>query len=146
MSAMEPQRKTVEDPEIAKRKGKRIKKKVAEDAAGLTIADRLTRRAKAQTVRLEMQDEDGDFAIVMQQPTRAEMDDLQKMQLAIQKEGTQEEANERLCVMLAHLCVAPSLDYQFWMAGDYSMEDLIAIVQKLFESLVERVKAAQSFR
>lgn len=135
-----------DDLGIADRKQDRQEKKAAETAAGLTIAERLTRRAKVQTVRLEMQDEDGDFAIVMQQPTRAEMDNLQKMQIAIQEEGTQDEANEQLCTMLAHLCVAPSLDYAFWMTGNYSMTDLIAIVQKLFESLVVQVKAAQSFR
>ena len=146
MSAMEPQLKTVEDPEIAKRKGKRIAKKAAEDAAGLTIADRLTRRAKAQTVSLDLKDDDGEFSIVMRQPTRAEMDELNRLQEAIKEESTQDEANDRLCIMLDQLCIDGSLDYQFWMDGNYSMGDLIAIVQKLFESLVERVKAAQSFR
>ncbi len=137
---------TQDDPGIAKRKHDRQVKTAAETAAGLTIADRLTRRAKARTVELPMQDEDGDFTITMRQPTRAEMDELQRMQIAIQKEDAQDEANDRLCVMLDHLCINGSLDYQFWMDGNYSMEDLIAIIQKLFESLVAQVKAAQSFR
>ena len=146
MSAMEPQRETVDDPEIAKRKGKRIEKKAAEDAAGLTIADRLTRRAKAQTVELTLKDDGGEFIIAMRQPTRAEMEELNRLQEAIEEEGTYDEANVRLSEMLGHLCLDESLTPLYWMAGDYDMGDLIAIVQKLFESLVERVKAAQSFR
>lgn len=135
-----------DDPKIAERRHGRQVKKAAENAAGLTIAERLTRRAKAQTVELLLEDEGGEFTIVMRQPTRAEMDELQRMQLAIQEEGTQDEANDRLCVLLDQLCIDGSLDYQFWMDGNYGMGDLIAIVQKLFESLVVQVKAAQTFR
>ena len=134
------------DPGIAKRRKTRQVKKAAETAAGLTIAERLTRRAKEQTVSLELSDHEGDFWIVMRQPTRAEMDDLQKLQLAIQDEDAQDDANDRLCVMLEALCLDDSLDYEFWMDGNYSMADMIEIIQKLFESLVARVKAAQSFR
>ena len=47
---------------------------------------------------------------------------------------------------LGDLCLDESLDYDFWMTGDYGMGDLISIVQKLFESLVVQVKAAQTFR
>jgi hypothetical protein len=135
-----------DDPKIAERRRGRKVKQAAEDAAGLTIAERLTRRSKAQTVELTLDDEGGEFGIEMRQPTRAEMDDLQKMRAAIQEEGSQDEANERLCRTLEDLCLDESLDYQFWMAGDYDMIDMIDIVNKLFESLVVRVKAAQTFR
>ena len=134
------------DPGIAKRRKTRQVKKAAETAAGFTIAERLTRRAKEQTVSLELSDHEGDFEIVMRQPTRAEMEELQKLQVAIQDEAAQDDANDRLCYMLEALCIDDSLDYTFWMEGDYSMADMIEIVQKLFESLVERVRAAQSFR
>ena len=137
---------TQDDPKIAERKRGRQVKQAAEDAAGLTIAERLTRRAKAQTVELTLEDEGGEFGIEMRQPTRAEMDELQRMQLAIQEEGTQDEANKRLCMMLKDLCLDDSLNYQFWLAGDYDMIDMIDIINKLFESLVVRVKAAQTFR
>lgn len=135
-----------DDPNIAKRRQGRQVKQAAENAAGLTIAERLTRRAKAQTVELMLEDEGGEFGIEMRQPTRAEMDDLQKMRAAIQEEGSQDEANDRLCRTLEDLCLDESLDYQFWMAGNYDMIDMIDIVNKLFESLVVRVKSAQSFR
>jgi hypothetical protein len=135
-----------DDPKIAERKRGRQVKKAAEDAAGLTIAERLTRRAKAQTVELTLEDEGGEFGIEMRQPTRAEMDDLQKMRAAIQEEGTQDEANERLCMILDDLCIDSSLDFEFWIAGNYDMIDMIDIVNKLFESLVVRVKEAQTFR
>jgi hypothetical protein len=107
---------------ISQKRRQKKAEKAAEDAAGLTIAERLTRRAKEQTVSLKLSDHEGDFWITMRQPTRAEMDALQK------------------------LCLDGSLDYGFWMTGNYSMSDLIEIVQKLFESLVAQVNAAQSFR
>lgn len=135
-----------DDPKITERKRGRQVKKAAENAVGLTIAERLTRRAKAQTVELTLEDEGGEFGIKMRQPTRAEMDDLQKMRVAIQEEDSQEEANAKLSVMLGDLCIDRSLDYKFWMAGDYDMIDMIDIINKLFESLVVRVKAAQTFR
>jgi len=135
-----------DDPGIAERRRGRQVKQAAENAVGLTIAERLTRRAKAKTVELPMNDEDGDFAIVMQQPTRVEMDDLRVMQIAIQNESTQDAANDQLCVILESLCIDDSLDYEFWMAGNYDMIDLIDIVNKLFESLTTRVKEAQTFR
>jgi len=135
-----------DDTGIAERRRARHVKKAADDAAGLTIAERLTRRARAQTVKLAREDEGGEFIIEMRRPMRAEMEELQKMQLAIQKEDTQDEANERLCAVLGDLCLDESLTTSFWLEGNYSMSDLIEIVQKLFESLVEQVKAAQSFR
>ena len=135
-----------DDPKIAERKRGRQVKQVAENAAGLTIADRLTRRAKAQTVELSLKDEGGDFSISMRQPTRAEMEYLQKTRDEMTVESKQDEANERLSTKLGDLCIDDSLDYDFWMAGNYDMIDLMDLVDKLFESLVERVKAAQSFR
>ena len=135
-----------DDPKIAERKRGRQVKQAAENAAGLTIAERLTRRAKEQTVELTLEDEGGEFGIEMRQPTRAEMETLQKTRDALKDEGTQNEANKHLCTMLEDLCLDDSLDYQFWMAGDYDMIDLIDIVDRLFESLVVRVKAAQTFR
>jgi len=135
-----------DDPNIAERKQSRRVKKAAEDAAGLTIADRLTRRAKAQTIGLTLEDEGGEFIIKMRQPTRAEMEDLQKTRDALKDEKTQDAANDRLCGMLSDLCLDESLDYEFWLAGNYSMIDLVDIIDRLFESLVVRVKAAQSFR
>ena len=135
-----------DDPKIAERRQGRQVKQAAETAAGLTIADRLTRRVKEKTVELRMAGADGDFVIVMRRPMRAEMEALQKSQVEIQDERTQEEANDRMCVMLESLCIDDSLDHEFWMAGNYDMVDLINIVDKLFESLVERVKEAQTFR
>jgi len=135
-----------DDPKIAGRKHERQVKQAVETAAGLTIAERLTRRAKAQTTELALNDEGGEFIISMRQPTRAEMEELQRTRDELKTEGTQDEANKRLSTMLGDLCTDTSLDYEFWMDGNYGMTDLIDIVDKLFESIVERVKAAQSFR
>lgn len=134
------------DPELTERKEQRIVTEQVGAAVAMSVADRLTRRAKAQTVDLTLSDGVGDFIITMRQPTRREMDDLQKLQNDIQDVNTQDEANKSLCGMLDSLCIDDSLNYDFWMSGNYSMNDLITLVQKLFESLVKQVKSAQSFR
>ena len=138
--------KKINDEELNKRRAENIATKQSDAAEAMTVADRLTRRAKAQTVELTLSDDEGNIIIAMRQPTRREMDDLQKLQKELQDEKTQDNANKRLCKMLDSLCIDDSLDYDFWMAGNYGMDDLIAIVQKLFESLVEQVRSAQSFR
>ncbi len=134
------------NPDIERRRSERLAKDAAAHAEGLTVAERLTRRAKEQIVELKLTDEGGEFIICMRQPTRAEMESLQSTQEAIKNDSTYDEANDELCTMLAHLCTDESLTYEFWHEGAYSMADLIEIITKLFASLVGRVKAAQSFR
>ena len=134
------------DSELTGRKEQRIVTEQADAAVAMSVADRLTRRAKVQTVQISLEDDLGEFIIEMQQPMRREMDELQKLQTQIQNEKTQVKANKSLCQILGKLSIDDSLDYEFWMTGAYNMNDLISIIQKLFESLVEQVKAAQSFR
>lgn len=138
--------KKINDQELTKRRDDHIAKDQADAVVAMSIADRLTRRAKAQTVDLSLSDVVGDFIITLRQPTRKEMDELQELQKDIQDKNMQLEANRTLCEMLDSLCIDDSLNYDFWMAGNYSVTDLIIIIQKLFESLVEQVKTAQSFR
>jgi HAMP domain-containing protein len=133
-----------DDPKIAERKRGRQVKKAAEDAAGLTVAERLTRRAMAQTVELTLEDEGGKFIIKMRQPTRAGMEALQKAQIELQIEETQEAANEQICKILDQVCIDGSLDYAYWIHGDYNMIDLSEIIDTLFESIVKRAKAAKA--
>ena len=134
------------DSELTGRKEQRIVTEQADAAVAMSVADRLTRRAKVQTVQISLEDDLGEFIIEMQQPMRREMDELQELQTQIQNENSQVKANESLCLILGKLSIDDSLDYDFWLAGNYNMNDLISIIQKLFESLVEQVKAAQSFR
>lgn len=138
--------KKINDQELTQRRDDHIAKEQADAAVAMSIADRLTRRAKAQTVDLSLSDDVGDFIITLRQPTRKEMDELQELQKDIQDKDMQLEANKTLCEMLDSLCIDDSLNYDFWMAGNYSVTDLIIIIQKLFELLVEQVKTAQSFR
>lgn len=137
---------TGDDPEIGKRKTARKTKEAAEAAAGLTIADRLTRRARTQTVDLLFEDEDGEFTIVLKAPTRKELDVLIVLQLDLQKLDMQEAASEALFHMLDDLSIDESLDYAYWKEGDYSMDDFIQIFAKLFTAIADQVQEVQTFR
>lgn len=135
-----------DDQTLTERRNKRLSEKAADDAAALTVAERLTRRAKSKTVNLTLSDADGDFVIDMRQPTRKELDELLKYQTAIQKPDEQEDANEKMCLMIGDLCTDESLNAEFWGGGDYAIDDLVTIIQKLFEGFVKVVKEAESFR
>ena len=137
---------TGDDPEIGKRKTARKIKEAAETAAGLTIADRLTRRARTQTVELPYKDEDGEFSIVLRTPTRKELDMLLVIQTNLQKVDTQDAAGEKLCYMLDDLAIDSSLNYAYWKEGDYSMDDFIQIFAKIYTAIADQVQEVQTFR
>jgi len=136
----------VEDPKINERKKIRTSKKEVSVAVDMTIADRLTRRARQQTIRINMSDNLGDFDIEIQQPTRQQLDDLLKFQLDIQNPDKQVEANKKLYAILGTICIDESLDSDYWEAGDYSVNDLIDIIDRLFETFLQRFRDVQSFR
>lgn len=135
-----------DDAELNERRRKRLADKAEADAAAMTVAERLTRRAKSKTVALTLSDLEGDFIINMRQPTRAELDRLLKYQTAIQKPDEQEDANKKMCFMIGDLCTDDSLNAEFWESGDYAIDDLVTIIQKLFENFVTIIKEAESFR
>lgn len=137
---------TGDDPEIGKRKTARKTKEAAESAVGLTIADRLTRRARTQTVELPYEDEDGEFSIVLRTPTRKELDSLLVIQTNLQKVDTQDAAGEKLCYMLDDLAIDSSLNYAYWKEGDYSMDDFIQIFAKIYTAIADQVQEVQTFR
>lgn len=137
---------TQDDPNITKRKTARKSKEAAETAAGLTIADRLTRRARTQTVELSYEDEDGEFSVVLRTPTRKELDMLLIIQTNLQKVGTQDAAGEKLCHMLDDLAIDSSLNYAYWKEGDYSMDDFIQIFAKIYTAIADQVQEVQTFR
>lgn len=136
----------IQDPELVKRVADRKEQEAAETAAGLTVAERLTRRAKNKTIDLPLSDEDGDYIIAMRQPTRRELDELLQYQEAIQKPAEHDAANKGMCDMLADLCIDSSLNSEYWMRGDYNIDDLVLIVQKLFEHFANVIKEAGFFR
>lgn len=128
------------------RKTARKTKEAEETAAGRTIADRLTRRARTQTVDLSFEDEDGEFTIVLRTPTRKELDILIVLQGNLQTVDTQDAASKELYRMLDDLTIDPSLDYAYWKEGNYSMDDFIQIFSKLFAAIANQLQEVQTFR
>ena len=131
---------------VSQRRKKKNADKAVETAKSLSIADRLTRRGKEKTVSIDMSDEAGDYAIVCRQPSRTEMDFIIRLQHEMQSADTQVKANAQLSEMLADLCEDESLDVEFWLAGNYALGDLVAIVGRMFAAIADEVKTAQSFR
>lgn len=137
---------TKDDPAIDKRRKERLEKQAAQNAKGMTVADRLTRRAKQQITKVTLSDDLGEFIIELRQPTRKELDELLKFQREIQDPNKTEEASKELYGMLGKLCCDKSLDEQYWREGEYSLSDLMELINKLFEGFIERFKEVQSFR
>lgn len=137
---------TPDDPDIQKRKTNRLQKQAMENAKGATIADRLTRHAATQMVNLTFTDNEGDFIIELRSPTRKELDKLLKLQNALQDTEKQEKSSIELYTLLDDLCQDPSLDFDFWNEGNYSMEDFIQVFTKLFQEYTDQVEEVENFR
>jgi len=137
--------KLVDSSDIAERKADRIEKKAAEDAAGLTIAERLTRRAKAQTVMVTIPDDVGDILIEMQIPSWGVVCELTQMETMM----ASHEGHLRIAEIMSDLCRTPGLDKDFWISGAIGLLDMRLLIEGLTsESIksVQHVQAAQSFR
>ena len=131
---------------VSQRRKRKNADKAVETAKGLSIADRLTRRCKEKTVSIPMSDQDGEYAIVCRQATRAEMDIILRLEDKIKKVETQDEASADLSKLLGELCEDETLDADFWNAGNYSVGDMFAIIAGMVNDMAEEVKKAKGFR
>jgi hypothetical protein len=130
------------DGGIAKRKAARTTKQAAENAAAATIADRLTNRAKTQTVDVSMQDDAGEFTIPMQVPSLGVTYDLTQFEEMMQDQ----KGRERMAALMTDLSVDPSMDYDFWLNGTIGLLDLRLLISGLTSASLERMNEAKSFR
>lgn len=137
---------TIDDAEITERKHKRHAKESAEAVIGLSIADRLTRRAKAQIVTVALPaDEDGVIQIKMQLPSWGLTCELAQMETLM---GTP-EGYLRIADVMNELCQTPGLDIEFWKSGVIGLADMRQLLEGLTSEsvkLAQRVNEAQSFR
>lgn len=135
-----------DDPNIAKRKQGRQVKKAAEDAAGLTIAERLTRRAKAKVVSIQLlADEDGDLTIDMHLPSWGYTCELAQMETLM----TTKKGHNRIAEIMDDLCQTQGIDIAFWKSGMIGISDMRALLEGLTSESIkatQRVKEAQTFR
>ena len=120
---------------------------------GMTVAQRLLRAAALRTTTIRIPDstEEG-IGIEVYVPTRTDLDTILKLTADIQKaarrgDGAQErQLTDDLYQMFAGLCVDPSLDIEFWRAGNYNMGEFLALQDGLFETTLTLRDEARRFR
>ena len=133
---------TGDDPDITERKTARKVKEAAEVAVGLTIADRLTNRAKLQIVDIPMKDETGDFNIPMHLPSWGETCELTQIEtMMIDMKG-----RKHMATLMDNLSADPSLNYDFWLNGSIGIVDMRLLIEGLTKATQQRIKEVKSFR
>ena len=142
-----------DDPEIAARMRAHREAQRKASTEGMTVAQRLMRAAALRTTTIRVPDgTDEGIGIEVYVPSRADLDGILKLGADIQKaarrgDGAQErQLTDDLYQVFAGLCVDPSLDIEFWRAGDYSMGEFLAIQDGLFETTLTLRDEARRFR
>lgn len=141
-----------ENPELSAKLQQKAQEKAEIQAEGLSIAQRLTRRAKSETIKIPFKDDLGEFFIEVRLPTSAEMDELLNFEKAVgaaqasKDPEAQAEAGAKLYKMLADLAVDPSLDEEFFKGGGFLASDLSQIIKEIFLEEEKRIKKVSSFR
>lgn len=139
-----------EDPEVTSRFRSRMKKIRNAEADGLTIADRLMRRAYDQRFIIPFPVEGGaPVPVEVRMPLAAELDELMRLQgdnRAAKTAAERRSLNRRICEMLGSLCIDESLDADFFESGALTAPDLHQIIIEILMENRRRIVSAQSFR
>lgn len=137
---------TKNDPELTKRIKDRDDKKASEKDAGLSMAEWLTRRAKANTITVVFPDDGGeDRSIEMQIPSWGTVCELTQMESMM----STKKGHLRIAEIMSDLCQTPGLDLNFWKSGAIGLIDMRHLIEGLTsESLksTQKVIETQSFR
>ncbi len=139
-----------DDPALTARFRARMNEIRHTDAEGLTIAERLMRRAFDQRMVIPFPVENGEpIPVEVRMPLAAELDELAHIYIAnrtARTDRSRRDLNNRMCELLASLCIDESLDEDFFNSGGLTVPDLY---QLIFEILLEnrrRIVSAGSFR
>ncbi len=139
-----------DDPALTARFRARMNEIRYTDTEGLTIADRLMRRAFDQKMVIPFPVERGEpIPVEVRMPLAAELDELAHIYIAnktARAGKSRQDLNKRMCELLASLCIDESLSEDFFNSGALTVPDLYQII---FEILLEnrrRITSAGSFR
>ena len=150
-----------DDPKITARKGARKGKEAAEDAAGLTIAERLTRASKEVVVKVPISYSGGDFDIEVRLAMVSEQQAIRQLSKTtsgnVIKPTTKAEKNridkaeknllikaeKELAEMFASHSIDESLDFDFWMRADFSPDIFQRILYAILGLSADQVQKAQ---
>ena len=140
----------VNDPALDRKFSAKMKSKIEDAKEHMSIADRLTRRAKTQTIFVPFSDDLGEFEIELRLPTAAEQDRMVELD-HLMKEGVNDEekikaATEEIYKTMAALAVDPALDYVFFKSGSFLGSDLGIMIKAVMQADQDRLKATVNFR
>ena len=133
------------DPGIAKRRKTRQVKKAAEDAAGLTIAERLTRASKEETAKVPISYSGGNFDVEVRLAMVSEQQAIRQLSKTtsgnVLKQA--EKAEKELVELFASHSIDESLDFDFWMRADFSPDLFQRILYAILGLSEDQVRKAQ---
>lgn len=136
-----------DDPELTARFRAKMDRIRHAETEGLTIADRLMRRAYDQKFTIPFPVEGGEpVPVEVRMPLAAEMDELVKTLEPVKNPVERKEMNRRLCELLGSLCLDESLDAAFFESGALTLPDLRQIRMEILLENKRRIVSAQSFR
>lgn len=140
----------VDDPSLTQKLTAKVKAGIEDIKTNLSVAERLTRRAKKETVIIEFEDEIGKFGIEMRLPTAAEQDRMVELD-KLMKAGDPspelvEQATDEIYKTMSSLAIDPSLDYQFFKGGNFLGSDLGILIKSVMQADQDRIKQSANFR
>lgn len=145
----------IEDPELSARLAARTAQAALNTAQNLSTAQRLSRRAKHETLKIPFEDDLGTFEIEIRIPTSAELDELMKLQKKVGEAGKSlspegpaevDRISEELYKKMEDLCTDPSLTAEFFKSGDFLGSDFGQIIKEIFIEEERRISNISSFR
>lgn len=142
----------IDKPELQARADNKVIQEAEQAAENLSIAQRLTRRAKQETIIIPFQDDIGTFDIEVRLPTAAEMDYINEIQERIAKAGKEnnraaaDEASLLLYQKMEEITIDPSLTVEFFKSGNFISSDFGQIIKEILLEEQRRVSSIASFR
>jgi hypothetical protein len=142
----------VENPDLNARFQARYGQILEAQADQLTVAQRLTRRALRDTIKIPFTDDLGTFEVEIRVPMSGELDQLMALRAEI---NGAEEAGDALRIEVASLelfshmaalTTDPSMDLAFFQSGAFLGSDFGQIIKEILLEEQDRVTKAGSFR
>jgi hypothetical protein len=144
----------VDDPGLSVSFKERHQEILKADVTALTTAQRLTRRALKDVLKIPFEDDLGEFFIEVRMPTQAELDKIMKTQAELNKANKAEggdatralELTKDLQELVADLCQDESITPEFFQSGDFQVCDFGQIIKEVMLETEKRAVDSRSFR
>ena len=132
---------------ISEKRRDKMATKAAENAAGLTTADKLTRASKEETAKVPIKYSEGDFDIEVRLAMVSEQDAIKRMIKKVTPEdpsvASEDQIDQEMAEMLARHSIDESLDVEFWALSNFSPGIFLRVFYAILGVSEEKVQAAQ---